>query len=115
MKRSSEPFWWSLFGAGGMISAIFIPAILIVQGVAIPLGWIESPNYHSMHQLFGSLATKVFLLALICLSLLHWAHRFRFTLYDGLQVKHLNALIAIFCYGSAILGSLTAGYYLWII
>ena len=31
----------------------------------------------------------------------HWAHRFRFTLYDGLQLKHLEALIVVFCYGGA--------------
>jgi len=47
------------------------------------------------------------------LSLFHWAHRFRFTLYDGLQVKHLNELIAILTYGSAIIGTLVAGYFLF--
>jgi fumarate reductase subunit D len=50
---------------------------------------------------------------LISLSLFHWAHRFRFTLYDGLQLKHLFQLIAIICYGGAIAGSLTAAYVLW--
>jgi len=115
MKKSSEPFWWALFGAGGVISALFIPVILFIQGLAIPLGWIESPKYQHLYQLFGSPVTRLFLLALISLSLLHWAHRFRFTLYDGLQVKHLNVLISIFCYGGAILGSLAAGYYLWLI
>ena len=45
--------------------------------------------------------------------LFHGAHRFRFTLYDGLQIKHLNELIAVFCYGSAVAGTVLAAYLLW--
>ncbi len=44
------------------------------------------------------------------MPLFHWAHRFRFTLYDGLQLKHLHTLIAVFCYGSAILMTIVTGY-----
>ena len=33
--------------------------------------------------------------ALSMLSLFHWAHRFRYTLYDGLQIKHLNEVVAV--------------------
>jgi fumarate reductase subunit D len=47
------------------------------------------------------------------LSLFHWAHRFRYTLYDGLQIKHLNELINLFCYGGAVVGSVVAGYLVW--
>ena len=47
------------------------------------------------------------------LSLFHWAHRFRHTLYDGLQIKHLNELVAILCYGSALAGSAMAAFLLW--
>ncbi len=113
MKRSSEPFWWALFGAGGALAALFLPILVFVQGIAVPLAWVEAPSYESLYQALNSPITKLFLLVLIALSLFHWAHRFRFTLYDGLQVKHLNELIAIFCYGSAIAGSLSAGYFLF--
>ena len=47
------------------------------------------------------------------LSLFHWAHRFRHTLYDGLQIKHLNEVIALISYGLAIAGSVVAAYLLW--
>jgi fumarate reductase subunit D len=47
------------------------------------------------------------------LPLFHWAHRFRYTLYDGLQIKHLNEVITVFCYGGAIIGTALAGYVLW--
>jgi fumarate reductase subunit D len=112
MKRNSDPFWWGLFGAGGAISALFLPALLFLNGLAIPLGWIASPRYSALLTLVKHPFTRLFLFGLISLSLFHWAHRFRYTLYDGLQVKHLK-LVAIICYGSAILVTLVAGYTLW--
>jgi fumarate reductase subunit D len=47
------------------------------------------------------------------LSLFHWAHRFRHTLYDGLQIKHLNEVIALLSYGAAVVGSVATAYVLW--
>ena len=114
MKKSNEPFWWALFGAGGVISALIIPVLLFLFGIAIPLGWIAEPGYERMLEFIAFPVTRIILLGLISLSLLHWAHRFRFTLYDGLQVKHLNELIAVICYGGAILGSIAAVYVLFI-
>jgi fumarate reductase subunit D len=46
------------------------------------------------------------------LALFHWAHRFRYTLYDGLQLRKLNPVIIVFCYGGAVAGSGVAGYLL---
>jgi len=47
------------------------------------------------------------------MPLFHAAHRIRYTLYDGLQIKHLNEVIAVCCYGGAVFGTLVAGYLLW--
>lgn len=113
MKKTIEPFWWALFGAGGAAAALFIPILVLLNGIVIPLGWIEAPPYEHALALVTHPLTRLFLLVLISLSLFHWAHRFRFTLYDGLQLKHLNVLIAMSCYGSASVGTLAAGYVLW--
>ena len=113
MKRSNEPFWWALFGAGGVISAFFVPVLLLLIGIAIPLEWIEGPSYEALGSLMQHVLARLFLFILISLSLFHWAHRFRFTLYDGLQIKHLNELIAIMCYGSAIFWTIFAAKVLW--
>jgi hypothetical protein len=43
----------------------------------------------------------------------HAAHRFRYTLYDGLQLQHLQELILLVSYGGAIVGSVAAGVLLW--
>ncbi len=112
-KASNEPFWWALFGAGGVVSAMFLPVLVVLFGLAIPLGWVEAPDYQSMHALLSSPVTRFLLFGIISLCLFHWAHRFRFTLYDGLQLKHLESLIVVMTYGSAIVGAIIAGITMW--
>ena len=42
---------------------------------------------------------------MVCaLALVHGAHRFRFTLQDGLQLRPYDAVIATACYGAALVG-----------
>jgi fumarate reductase subunit D len=114
-KRINEPFVWALFSAGGASAALMIPVILFLYGLAFPLGWLEPPSYESTLALVKHPLTRLVLFALCTLSLFHWAHRFRYTLYDGLQIKHLNEVIFVFCYGGAIIGTVLAGYILWTI
>ena len=114
-KRTFEPFLWSLFSAGGVVAAMLIPVLLFLFGLAFPLGWIKPPSYQSTIDLVRNPITRLVLFVLCSLPLFHWAHRFRFTLYDGLQIKHLNELIAVLCYGGAILGTIVAAYLLWTI
>ncbi len=112
-KRPIEPFLWALFSAGGVVAALLIPVQLFLFGLAFPLGWISAPSYESLHALARHPLTRIYLFVLCSLPLFHWAHRFRYTLYDGLQIKHLNELITVFCYGGALLGTGVAGYLLW--
>ena len=113
IKRHPEPLLWLLFSAGGVMSAMFMPVLLLLFGIAFPLGWIAPPSYDGMRTLLGNPLVGLALFGLCALSLFHWAHRFRHTLYDGLQIKHLNELIALLCYGGAIVGSALAAYLLW--
>ena len=112
-KRSNEPFLWSLFSSGGMIAALLLPILILLFGLAIPLGWVEAPSYENLHALVRHPLTRLILFGLCSLPLFHGAHRFRFTLYDGLQIKHLNELIAVFCYGGALVGTALSAYILW--
>jgi len=96
-----------------MIAALMVPILLFLFGLAFPLGWIEAPSYGSLLKLIAHPLTRLALFAVCSLSLFHGAHRFRFTLYDGLQIKHLNELIAVFCYGGALAGTALAAYILW--
>jgi fumarate reductase subunit D len=112
-KRSNEPFLWMLFSVGGIVAAMLIPVHLFLFGLAFPLGWLDGPSYQSLLALLRHPLTRLYLFVLCSLPLFHWAHRFRYTLYDGLQIKHLNELINTFCYGGAILGTVLAAYLLW--
>jgi fumarate reductase subunit D len=114
-KPSNEAFFWLLFSAGGVVAAVLIPIQLFLFGLAFPLGWLRQPSYEHLTALMGSIWVRLYLFVLCSLPLFHWAHRFRFTLYDGLQVKHLNEVIFVFCYGGALLGTVLAAYLLWMI
>jgi succinate dehydrogenase subunit D len=112
-KRSNEPFLWILFGAGGVTAAFLIPIHLFLFGLAFPLGLLDAPGYERVLTLARHPLTRVYLFILCSLPLFHWAHRFRYTLYDGLQIKHLNELINLFCYGGAIVGTALSAYLVW--
>lgn len=112
-RQSDEAFFWTLFSAGGVVAALLIPIQLFLFGLAIPLGWVQTPIYEHLIALVHMPLVRIYLFILCALPLFHWAHRFRFTLYDGLKVKHLNEIIFVFCYGGALLGTIIAGYLLW--
>jgi fumarate reductase subunit D len=111
--RPIAPFLWLLFSAGGTVAALLFPVHLFLTGLAFPLGWLEAPRYETLHGLLKHPVTRLYVFALIALPLFHWAHRFRYTLYDGLQLKHLTELIAVLCYGTALLGTAMTAYLLW--
>ncbi len=115
MKKPVEPFLWALFSAGGVVAALLAPVHLFLYGLAFPLGWLEAPSYEYALALARLPLARVYLFGLCALPLFHWAHRFRYTLYDGLQIKHLNELINLFCYGGAVAGTIAAGWLLWTI
>jgi len=112
VKRPIEPMLWLLFSAGGVMAAMIMPMTLFLFGLAFPLGWLTPPTYDHLLALISNPLTRVTLFLLCSLSLFHWAHRFRYTLYDGLQIKHLNEVINTVCYGGAVVGTLIAAYLL---
>ncbi len=111
-KRALHPIPWLLFSAGGVASALFLPVLLFLFAVAFPLGWVEAPDHADLHGLVRSPLTILVVFGVMMLSLFHWAHRFRYTLYDGLQLHHLKRPIAVACYGGAVIGSGIAAYVL---
>jgi fumarate reductase subunit D len=113
VRRSLEPVLWLLFSAGGVIAALLLPMLLLLLGIAFPLGWLTPPSHDHLLSVVRHPITRLVLFVVSALSLIHAAHRFRYTLYDGLQIKHLNEIIRLLCYGGAIAGSIWAAYVLW--
>jgi fumarate reductase subunit D len=105
-RRRVEPLVWLMFSAGGVLASVFLPVLVFLFGLALPLGWIE-PDYQHLRAVLSNPLTFIVLLGLFVLMLVHSAHRFRYTLYDGLQIKQKRT-IAVLCYGAALVGSVAA-------
>jgi len=112
MRRPTEPFFWTLFSAGGMLAALLFPALCFVLWIAGPLGWLPAPGFVGWSALLAAPLARLVLFGLVALALFHWAHRFRYTLYDGLQLHHLYGMIAVVCYGGATALTMACGWLL---
>ena len=108
MPRSIEPFWWSLFSAGGVVAALFLPVTMVLIGIAVPTGLIPADR---MHELMHHPLARAYLFLVISLPLFHWAHRFRYAVAD-LGLKGLDGVLAVACYSTAILASALAALFL---
>ena len=109
MTRSNEAFWWSLFSAGGVLAALFMPVIIVVTGFALPfIHQADEESYERLHQMLSSWLGWIFLVGLITMTFFHCAHRIRHTLMD-LGLRHATKLLAVVCYGGAVAGSVVAG------
>ncbi len=89
------------------MAAVFLPVLVFLFAFAFPLGWIDPPGYDHLSAVVGHPLTLLFLLVLFVVLLVHGAHRFRYTLYDGLQIKH-KGITALLCYGVAAVGAIAA-------
>jgi fumarate reductase subunit D len=114
MKRSHEPIFWSLFGAGGVLSALIAPILIFITGIIAPIGlWMphESLDYARVLGFAQHWFGKLLILAVISLFLFHAVHRIYHGLHD-LGVHAGTAAMAV-AYGSAVVGTLIAAYLLF--
>src|SRR5262245_41538783 len=102
-KATGEVVWWSLFAVGGVIAALFIPALIFVTGIAIPfvsigaVGWAKFNGYPVVMDMVTSVVGRVVLFLAISFPLFHCAHRFVHTSKD-LGLRAVHGPIAIICY-----------------
>ena len=106
-RRRIEPLVWLTFSGGGVLAAVFLPVLAFLFALALPLGWIDPPDHDHLAAVVGNPVTILVLLGAFVVMLVHAAHRFRYTLYDGLQIKR-KLLVAVLCYTAALVGSLWA-------
>jgi fumarate reductase subunit D len=108
MAKSNEPIWWSLFAAGGVVAALLVPITVIITGIAVPAGWISE---RALYDLIHHPLARLYLFVVVSLSLFHGTHRTLLTLMD-LGLKRMRQLLAVFLYGSAIVGTVLAAVFL---
>jgi fumarate reductase subunit D len=114
MAKSNEALFWSLFSAGGVMAALFLPAIILATGFLLPTGdaIAAAERYEQLHDLVANPITKVILLVVIFLSFFHCAHRIQHTAKD-IGLRPIAGLLAWACYLGATAGSVIAAVLLW--
>jgi fumarate reductase subunit D len=112
VKRSNEPLFWSLFGAGGVVAALALPALIFVTGIAAPLGIMpaDTMSYGRMTAFVGGWFGKLFVFGVISLTFWHAFHRIYHSLHD-LGVHAGLGFFKILAYSIAFVGTLGVGYY----
>ena len=110
-KRSNAPFFWLLFGAGGMLSALLGSALVIITGLATPLGLglkYDFMAYPRMLAFAQNFIGKGFVFVVVALFAWHAAHRIFHSLHD-VGIPHGTAS-KLLCYGSALAMTLVAAF-----
>jgi fumarate reductase subunit D len=105
MRRSREPLFWSLFSAGGVITALLAPVLIIVTGFLVPAHRVE---FNRLEEIFTNPLGRLLLFGVAFLTFFHWAHRFRHTLVD-MGLMRFGSPIAVVCYLGALAGTVWAG------
>jgi fumarate reductase subunit D len=84
-KRSNAPIFWGLFGAGGMMAALFGPIMVFITGIAVPLHILlpaDTMSYPNMLAFAQNFIGKGFIFVAIFLFIWHAAHRIHHSLHE---------------------------------
>ena len=111
-RVTPEPFVWLLFSAGGVVAALVLPVLLVLFGVGIPLGWVAAPDHAHLLAVLRNPLTRLGLIGVCALTLVHAAHRLRFTTEHAFRLRRFDPIIATACYGAAVAGTAAAAYLL---
>lgn len=110
MAKSNKPIFWSLFAAGGTVTAFVTPALVLVTLFAAMRFNVDMFSYESIHAFAANWFGKLVIFGIILLSLWHAAHRLRVTVHDfGIRA---DKYVAIAVYGLAGVGTLLTLVYL---
>ena len=105
-KRSNAPIFWGLFGAGGMMAALFGPMLVFITGIAVPLGLLlptGTMSYPKMLAFAQNFIGKGFIFAIIALFMWHAMHRIYHSLHEiGI---HAGFGAKLLCYGVALVAT----------
>ncbi|MGL5947559.1 MAG: fumarate reductase subunit FrdD [Aeromonas sp.] len=105
MRRSDEPVYWGLFGAGGMVVAMLLPVLVLITGLLVPMGImdVESMSFERVSAFASSWFGALVILTIIALPIWHGMHRVYHGLHDlGIHTTKLHHYVF---YGIAFLVS----------
>jgi fumarate reductase subunit D len=113
MAKSNKPIVWGPFAAGGTITALLTPVLILLT---LLVGLRQVPpglGYDGLHAFVAHPLAKLLVFAVIALSLWSAAHRLRITFYDfGMRQ---DGLVAAIVYLVAAAGTIVLVATLWAI
>ncbi len=104
-KFHIEPFLWAAFGNGGTFAAILLPVVILIFGVLLPFGVLDTETvYQNMLAVYNNFIGKLVIFLLLAFNLWHACHR----IYHGLHdLKfHPPVWVKAAIYGVAAVGSI---------
>ena len=105
MRYSREPLFWSLFSAGGVVTALLIPVLIVLTGFVVPADEIA---FSHLEDVFDNVLVRLVVFALAFLTFMHSANRVRHTLNEMGMAKQLFAPVSVLSYVAAVAGTVWA-------
>jgi len=103
VARSNKPIVWGPFAAGGTLTALLTPALVLLTLLAAFGHAPEVLAFERLHALASHWLAKVTLAGVVFLSLWSAAHRLRITCYDlGIRA---DTVVATLVYAGALAGT----------
>jgi fumarate reductase subunit D len=113
MSKSSKPIVWAPFAAGGTITALLTPVLILLTLLA-GLGYVPSGlSYENLHTFVSHGLAKAVIFLVLGFSLWSAAHRLRITFYD-FGLRH-DGFVAAAVYMAAAVGTIALIAGLWVI
>ncbi len=106
----NKAFFWSLFAAGGTLTAFLFPVVALVLLIAALGGAPDIMTFEQMEGMLSNWFMKLVMFGTITLALWHAGHRVRIALHE-LGV-HADGTVAVVGYGVALVGTLLCLYFL---
>jgi len=110
MAKVNKALFWSLFAAGGTLTAFVFPVLALITLITAHGYLPEIVGFEQMQGLLANWIGKLAAFGTVSLALWHAVHRLRVGLHGlGLRV---DGVVAVVGYGIALVGTLLTAYYL---
>lgn len=108
-----EALYWALFAQSAVLTALVVPAHILVQGVLAPLGIVPSfdQQYSTFAAALSNWFVKLYLFIVFGATFWVFAHRVRYTLME-VGAPGGKQWLGLATYGLAVIATLVAGYLL---
>ena len=104
MSVSKKPIVWSLFAAGGTVTAFLAPIVVLCVAIAVPMGWLprETFGYIQIQSIMSEPLIRLIIFGMLFVSIWHAAHRLRITVHDfGIRADLIAAFLLYSMAGAA--------------